>query len=318
MSSQSSSNVGSNGVFHRECLSNIVKSKWTDVALIASTIVFLLIGILASSGIFNSIGSSQAAYLSYGMYGGAAVLFVAEIIKRVTLCMSTDVTANSSRTNDPAIKSSNSLVNTNDNLGVSQLLAEAERQFAFHPLKKDILAQIRAVLPQVVERNGFAYGRAREYDTDEEMEKQHAIEDALESFFCRKDLFKNLKISKYGGSILGQVKMKNQILEKAEEFIKSIASQKNQKDVLNYIRQVVYDRNFLSNPVAFINKWIKDREGKEYSNMYLFPSIAEIYLGNEHQATQETKLPNEVMDIIAQKYANFASDTALYFFKQLM
>jgi hypothetical protein len=158
--SQSSSNVGPNGVFHRECLQNMVKSKWTDVALIVGTIVFLLIGILASSGVFNSIGTSQAAHLSYGMYGGAALLFVAEIIKRVTLCVKTDVTANS---------------------------------------KTSIL-------------------------------------------------------------------MGN----------------------------------------------------NEDGNMHLFPSIAEIYLGNEHQANQETKLPNEVMNIIAQKYANFASDTALYFFKQLM
>lgn|GEM_PF-3868455 len=43
----------------------------------------LIIGIAASTGAFNAIGTTNAAYLSYGMYAGAALLLAVEIAKLV-------------------------------------------------------------------------------------------------------------------------------------------------------------------------------------------------------------------------------------------
>lgn len=68
---------------HSSCLHTIGKSKWTDAALITGFIALLVIGILASTGVFNFIGTTNAAYLSYGMYGSAALLLMAEVIKIV-------------------------------------------------------------------------------------------------------------------------------------------------------------------------------------------------------------------------------------------
>lgn len=65
------------------CLHRIKDSKWTDVALITGFAAILIIGILSSAGVFNFIGTTHAAYLSYGMYGGAALFLIAEIIKVV-------------------------------------------------------------------------------------------------------------------------------------------------------------------------------------------------------------------------------------------
>lgn len=63
------------------CLSKIKESKWTDIALVTGCAALLVIGILASTGVFNFMGTTNAAYLSYGMYGGAALFLMAEIIK---------------------------------------------------------------------------------------------------------------------------------------------------------------------------------------------------------------------------------------------
>lgn len=67
-------------------LQTIVKSKWTDLALIASCAALLIIGILVSTGVLNFIGSTNAAYFSYGMYGGAGILIIAELIKTIVSC----------------------------------------------------------------------------------------------------------------------------------------------------------------------------------------------------------------------------------------
>lgn len=151
--------------------------------------------------------------------------------------------------------------------GFTQLFAEAKRQFSFHPFNEEILDRLNEVLPDVVESNQFNYGRAVMYSTEEQTQKEHAIEDALESFFDRKDLFINLKMNKHGGSVLSRERMKYEILEHAEKTLKS-KSPETQKDILNYIRQVAYDRNFLKDPTTFINKWIQDRGGTE---ILLFP-----------------------------------------------
>lgn len=65
------------------CWSKVIESKWTDAALISSVVALLIIGLAASTGAFNAIGTTNAAYLSYGMYGGAALFLITEVIKIV-------------------------------------------------------------------------------------------------------------------------------------------------------------------------------------------------------------------------------------------
>jgi hypothetical protein len=57
------------------------ESIWIDVALVTGFLALLAIGNLASAGVLHSIGAANAAYLSYGMYGGAALLLIAEVVK---------------------------------------------------------------------------------------------------------------------------------------------------------------------------------------------------------------------------------------------
>jgi len=63
------------------CFQKTSTLKWADIALIASFAALLIIGILASTGVLNCIGATNAVYLSYGMYAGTALCFFAEIIK---------------------------------------------------------------------------------------------------------------------------------------------------------------------------------------------------------------------------------------------
>jgi len=65
------------------CFQKTSTLKWADIALIAGCAALLIIGILASTGVLNCIGTTNAAYLSYGMYAGAALLLLAESIKCV-------------------------------------------------------------------------------------------------------------------------------------------------------------------------------------------------------------------------------------------
>jgi hypothetical protein len=78
--STASSAVGGSGPILL-CFQKIMDSKWTDVALIAGIAALLVIGVLASTGAFSCIGTASAAYLSFEMYGGAALLLIAEIVK---------------------------------------------------------------------------------------------------------------------------------------------------------------------------------------------------------------------------------------------
>jgi len=63
------------------CLQKIRISKWTDVALLIGCAALFIIGVLASLGIFNFIGTTNAAYFSYCMYVGAALFFVTESVR---------------------------------------------------------------------------------------------------------------------------------------------------------------------------------------------------------------------------------------------
>lgn len=56
-------------------------SRCTDVILLTGSLALLTIGILASIGQFNFIGTTNAAYLSYGMYSSAALFLIIEIVK---------------------------------------------------------------------------------------------------------------------------------------------------------------------------------------------------------------------------------------------
>lgn len=60
---------------------DVKETKKTDVALITGCVALLIIGIAASCGAFNFIGTTNAAYLSYGMYAGAALCLLTEVGK---------------------------------------------------------------------------------------------------------------------------------------------------------------------------------------------------------------------------------------------
>jgi hypothetical protein len=84
------------GISHptSSCVHTIMESRWTDVALLTSFAAFFVIGILASSGVFNSIGAANAVYLSYGMYASSALFLSAEIVKIAIKRHSTPNTTN--------------------------------------------------------------------------------------------------------------------------------------------------------------------------------------------------------------------------------
>ena len=170
----------------------------------------------------------------------------------------------------PIVEVENSVPATETSLSLPQLLAEAKEHFKFNPLKDEILENLKIVLPHAIENKSYSFGGMIMYDTEEETQKAELIEDALESFFVRKDLFKDFSLIKYGGSILGRERMKLQIMNEAEKYVGTgDLSESNQKDILNYIRQITYSRKFLNDPVAYVNQWIKDRET---SDGHLFPS----------------------------------------------
>ena len=60
-------------------------------ALITGTAALLVIGLLAHFGFFNAMGTTNAAYLSYGMYGGAALLALIEIVNIALKCFSPSI-----------------------------------------------------------------------------------------------------------------------------------------------------------------------------------------------------------------------------------
>jgi hypothetical protein len=62
------------------------KSYIIDVILGLSGVALLVIGILASSGTLQFMGTANANCLSYGMYTGAALCFIAEIIRLIITC----------------------------------------------------------------------------------------------------------------------------------------------------------------------------------------------------------------------------------------
>jgi type II secretory pathway pseudopilin PulG len=61
------------------CLQKINQSKWTDIILAICCVAFLIIAILATVGVFNFMGTINAAYLSYTMYAGAVLFALAEV-----------------------------------------------------------------------------------------------------------------------------------------------------------------------------------------------------------------------------------------------
>lgn len=71
--------VGGSNKIYTFCAN--IQEKWIDIALILACVACLAIGVLATKGYLNAIGTVNATYLSYGMYGGAALAFIAEVTK---------------------------------------------------------------------------------------------------------------------------------------------------------------------------------------------------------------------------------------------
>jgi hypothetical protein len=143
---------------------------------------------------------------------------------------------------------------------IPQFFAEAEEQFSLHPLKDEILLRLNDILVQTMEKNSFSCGN------EKIAPKESAIEDALESFFDRKDLFPDLDIVKEGGVYLGTEQMKRMIMKEAEIFTKEKVKPEEQKNVLNYIRSVTYNRNFLNGTVGFFHEWAETIDSSNESS----------------------------------------------------
>jgi hypothetical protein len=156
--------------------------------------------------------------------------------------------------------SKNEMKEKNESKAIPRLYAEAKEQFALHPLNEDILVRLHKILPETLKENSFRYGKSIIYNTEKEARKEQAIEDALESFFDRKDLFPNLKLVKENGLNLHQAKT-DLIIKLAEDYVKKSVEPKFQKDVLNYIRLVAYNKDYLRQPDTFLKAWIRHREG---------------------------------------------------------
>jgi hypothetical protein len=145
---------------------------------------------------------------------------------------------------------------------VDELADAAKTQFACHPLQNEVVQKIKDILPNVLSTNNIAYQPSptvvdKQGAIDEKLtERYDAINDAFQSFFDRKELFKDLRIGILGGEkSIGLGKWRKTILQKADEYVKTIDPKENRDAVSNYIRQVVYDGNFNKNLTEYINKW---------------------------------------------------------------
>lgn len=68
------------------CLQKVSESNLTHVVCSGLFLTTLVIGILATTGAFSFINTTNAVYLSYGMYAGAALFLMAEIGNMVLRC----------------------------------------------------------------------------------------------------------------------------------------------------------------------------------------------------------------------------------------
>lgn len=71
-------------VDERPCIQQAFESENAHSILLATSVALLIIGLLATLNAFDCIGTTNALYLSYGAYVGAACLFIAEMIKIAT------------------------------------------------------------------------------------------------------------------------------------------------------------------------------------------------------------------------------------------
>ena len=80
------------------CCQSIKESKpnLADALLIVSGVALLIIGILASTGVFNFIGTTNAAYFSYALYGASALCLIAEVILIAIRCSGKETDVNES------------------------------------------------------------------------------------------------------------------------------------------------------------------------------------------------------------------------------
>lgn len=147
------------------------------------------------------------------------------------------------------------------------VMAKAEEQFESHQFKTEILEKIKNKLESHKEFGSITLGgRAIIFDSEEMQQKHKDLNEGLDAFFGRKDLFKGVKIYVEGGCILSHEKFKSQVMERAEKFAKEATlppdqnAEKAQAQLLNYIRGIVYKQEFVSDPKSFINKWKQQDE----------------------------------------------------------
>jgi len=79
---QEDSVVGGSGQV--SCWKQVIESKWIDAALVVGGVALLVIAVLASVGVLNSMGANTATHLSYVMYIGGVAFLLIEFVKIIS------------------------------------------------------------------------------------------------------------------------------------------------------------------------------------------------------------------------------------------
>lgn len=204
--------------------SALKKVPWVDVALVASCLGCLTIGILTSAGVFNAIGTTNAGYLAQGMYGGSAIALTAEIFKGVL-----------------GHKANNNPVD-NEAVAIFKRLARAFIDNCPQEAKETLNNHFNQILndPEF-QKDPSAYIAKWQMDNEAQMEDPLL---ATVSYFFE--------------IAYGKKKERNdedEIFKKCAEGFIGNYPEEEQTVLTNYFNHVLGDAEFRKDPVAYIKKW---------------------------------------------------------------
>jgi apolipoprotein N-acyltransferase len=149
------------------CWNRIITSKWSDVALITGFVALLIIGIAASAGAFHSIGTTNAAYLAYGMYAAAGTFFIVEGVLIIL--------RGNAKTQEPQLE----VPLTSENIDALKYMGNEFVQESSYPHKKELTEYITEVLDE----DGFKSNPLTFLSTWKPERTMNFLEDQASSFF---------------------------------------------------------------------------------------------------------------------------------------
>lgn len=138
-------------------------------------------------------------------------------------------------------------------LGYGWASSAAEEQFAKHPYKLEILDAIRHKMECYKESRGITLGPMRILWG--QWEKYVAIDESLEAFFSREDLFKGVSVIRCGGDFKEHWVLRKELMQAAKKYVNDPSINRPTKeriDLLNSIREIVYKQKFISDPVKYL------------------------------------------------------------------